>query len=126
MTLKNDLEKLGMISFGLLFILCGMVVLGQGNALRAALDPEVEAACFDEIKKRAPWGYRAIITYGYREESSRFGIVNGGLEAQYGPDQWTQVNWSCHISPKDLEIAHVELSQSTGKGRIKAAATAFQ
>lgn len=123
---KSDLKQVMLVSAGLMIMLSGLVILGQNGIAEASIDPAVEKACYDEVKQRAPLGYRSIITYGYQEEGSRLGIVIGGLEAQYAPDQWTQVEWTCRVDPTSHDVARIELSATNGKGRMKAAASAFQ
>lgn len=123
---RSDLKQFVLVSIGLTIMLGGLVILGQSGTAKAPIDPAVEQACYDEVKQRAPLGYRTIITYNYREEGSRLGIMIGGIEAQYAPQQWTQVDWICRIDPTDYSVARIELSATNGKGRMKAAASAFQ
>ena len=123
-TRKPDLRRLGLICGTVLLIIAGLV-LGPGSR-QPAIDPAVEEACYNEIRRRAPFGHDALMTYGYREEGSRLGIAHGSLKAKYAKDKWSQVSWICRIDPTSREIARIELTPTTGGQRLNAAATGFK
>lgn len=123
---KSDLMKFGLVSGAIMSMLGGLAIVWNIGHAGVTIDPLVEKACYDEVKHRAPLGHRAIMTYDYREEGSKLGIASGGLEAQYAPNKWTQVAWTCRINPTNREIARIELVATTGGQRMKAAASSFQ
>ncbi len=124
--LKSDLAKSCVITATFAVFLAGMAITWYAGSLKILIDPAVEKACYNEVKKRAPLGHRTIMTFGYREESSRLGIADGSLEAQFAPNKWTQVAWTCRINPSSKEVARVEMAPTTGGQRMKAAASAFK
>ncbi|MGI9433765.1 MAG: hypothetical protein ACR2Q4_02865 [Geminicoccaceae bacterium] len=114
-------------------LLCGVFTAmlgGLGASWNAgqvgrAIDPHVEQACHREAKTRSPLGHRSIITYGYQEDGPMLGIVRGGHEAQYAPNKWTGVAWTCQINPSSRRVLGFEVQATRGGHRMKAAATAF-
>lgn len=124
--LKSNLAKFCLVTGVLFFLLGGLTIAWNAGKPDAIIDPFVQTACYNEVKQRAPLGYRAIMTFNYREESSRLGIADGSLEAQITPDKWTSVAWTCRINPITKEVARVEMAPTTGGQRMKAAASGFK
>ena len=121
----SELSKGGIIGGVCVMMLGGMAALWNQGTSKAAIDPMIEKACFDEVARRATLGQRAITTFDYREESSNLGIVTGGVEAQYAPGRWTQALWTCRIDPTSRTVARVEFSPASGGNRLRAAASPF-
>lgn len=128
MALKNQSELVrgGVVCCVLVVSLGGLMAAWDGGANHPSIDPAIEKACFDEVEQRAPLGHRAIFTYGYQEEGSGLGVANGGLEAQYAPNAWTTVYWTCRINLGNQRVERVEVSQSNTSQKMRAAAAKFQ
>ncbi len=121
----SELLKLGVICTVFASIIAGIALLWNEGDLEVTINPLVEKACFDAVGERAPLGHRALIVFSYKEESSNLGIASGGAEAQYAPNQWTQVLWTCRVNPSNRKIARIEFAPATGGHRLRSAASAF-
>jgi len=121
----SEFLKISIICTVFAFMLAGMALFWNQGTVEAAIDPLVEKACFDAVGERAPLGHRALIIFDYQEESANLGIASGGAEAQYAPDQWTQVLWTCRVNPSNRKVARIAFEPTTGGHRLRSAATAF-
>jgi hypothetical protein len=106
---KKFLLSVGLISFSLVSAIGGLAVAWDGS-LQVALDRRVERACHRAVGKRAPLGFRDIETVSYSQNADSSILVEGSVMARYGQDEWTTVDWTCDIHPKNKKITRIEVS----------------
>ncbi|MGI9451937.1 MAG: hypothetical protein ACR2QH_15045 [Geminicoccaceae bacterium] len=125
MIVRSELLKAGIVSSVVLSMLGGMVILWQQVNFETEIDAQVEKACFSKLAERIPLGHRAMLTSSYKEESPSLGIAIGRVQAQYAPNQWSPVSWTCRVNPSNKKVARVEFTPLDGGHRLKSAAGGF-
>lgn len=122
---RSKMTKPCLIAASLTAALAGPMVAWSIGQMGHGIAPDVEQACHNAAKRKAPQGYRNVATFEYDEEGTKVGIVRGSLEASYTSGKWTQVEWTCRISLDSRRVVHFQVHPSTGGHRLKAAASRF-